>query len=128
MIARDLFDQAFAYDVRGGLRLGAAQRIGLRFAAALRHGFSEVREQHREPEPQSDLQVEAEVSLVTAVIREQQHRREDAADFYDEHDGVLHHGGGIEFDERVDTGAAHDLRVEERALILVSCCWHRDLR
>ncbi len=32
-----------------GLALGLAQRIGLGLAATLGHGFSKVREQHREP-------------------------------------------------------------------------------
>ena len=39
---------------------GLAQRVGLRLAAAFRHRFGEVGEQHGEPEPERDLQVEAE--------------------------------------------------------------------
>jgi hypothetical protein len=39
-----------------GLGLGLAQRVGLRLAAAFRHGFGEVGEQHREPQPERDLE------------------------------------------------------------------------
>ena len=46
-----------------GLRLGAglAQRVGLRLAAAFGDGFGEVGEQHREPQPEDDLEGEAEM-------------------------------------------------------------------
>ena len=45
-----------------GDRLGArlAQRVGLRLAAPFGHRLGEVREQHRQPEPDRDLQLEAE--------------------------------------------------------------------
>ena len=43
-------------------RSGGAQARGLRLAAALGHGFGEVGEQHREPQPERDLQDEAEAS------------------------------------------------------------------
>ena len=45
-----------------GLRLGAAapQRVGLRLAAAFGDGFGEVGEEHGEPEPEDDLEREAE--------------------------------------------------------------------
>ena len=38
------------------------RRFGLRLAARLRHGFGEVREQHREPEPEGDLELEADAA------------------------------------------------------------------
>ena len=43
-----------------GLGLGLAQRIGLRLAAPLGHRLREVGEEHRQPEPERDLQLEAE--------------------------------------------------------------------
>ena len=45
-----------------GQRLGArlAQGVGLRFASALCHRLGEIREEHREPEPDRDLQGEAD--------------------------------------------------------------------
>ena len=47
-----------------GLALGAglAQRVGLRLAAAFGHGFGEIGEQHGEPEPEDDLEGEAEIA------------------------------------------------------------------
>ena len=42
------------------LGLGLAQAVGLRFAAAFGHGFGEVGEQDREPQPGRDLEFEAE--------------------------------------------------------------------
>jgi hypothetical protein len=47
-----------------GLALGAGllQRFGLRLAAAFGDGFGEIGEQHREPQPQDDLEGEAEAS------------------------------------------------------------------
>ena len=50
--------------IGNGLRARLAQGVGLRFAAAFRHGFREVGEQHGEPQPQRDLQVEPEMLLV----------------------------------------------------------------
>ncbi len=46
---------------RDDIGLRGAQARGLRFAASLGDGFREVREQHREPEPEDDLQREAEI-------------------------------------------------------------------
>ena len=43
-----------------GLGAGLAQVVGLRLAASLGHRLGEVGEQHREPQPQRDLQLEAE--------------------------------------------------------------------
>ena len=43
-----------------GFRAGFAQSFRLRFAAALGHGFREIGEKNREPEPQRDLQSESE--------------------------------------------------------------------
>ena len=47
-----------------GLALGLAQRVGLGLAAALGHGLGEVGEEHREPEPERDLQIEAEAGAM----------------------------------------------------------------
>ena len=58
--------------VGNGFRPCLAQRIGLGLAAAFGHGLGEVGEQHREPQPERDLQVEAELTLVTQHIAHQQ--------------------------------------------------------
>ena len=86
-----------------GARL--AQRVGLRLAAAFGHRFGEVGEQHREPQPQRDLQVEPE----RRAAAEQQHRGDDAADLDHEHDGIAHHVPRIQLDERVQDRAPDDL-------------------
>ncbi len=99
--------------MRGGFGLGLAQRVGLRFAAAFGHGFSEVCEEHGEPEPQGDLQVEAEAGLVRDGVVDEQNGGEDAADLDDEHDGILDHLAGIELDERIDRGLTHDCSIPE---------------
>ena len=46
-----------------------AQRVGLRFAAAFGHGFGEIGEEHGEPEPERDLQLEAEAAGVLRRCR-----------------------------------------------------------
>ena len=59
--AGDLFKAAVGRVALGdGLALGLAQRVGLGLAAALGHGLGKVGKQHREPQPERDLQVEAE--------------------------------------------------------------------
>ena len=50
-----------------GLGLRLAQRVGLRLAAAFGHRFGEVGEQHRQPEPERDLQLEAELAAAGAA-------------------------------------------------------------
>ena len=79
-----------------GLALGFAQRVGLGFAAALRHGFSEVGEENGEPEPQGDLQVEGKAALMTEDSLDEQDGGEHAADFHHQHDRVLHHHARVE--------------------------------
>ena len=98
---------------RGGLGLGTSQCIGLSLAAAFRHGFGEVGEEDGKPEPESDLEIEAERGLVDGEVTNEIERGDDAAQLNHEHDGVLHHGAGIEFGECVDESAADDLCVEE---------------
>ncbi len=67
--AGDRFDRAVRAQTVGlGFRAGFAQRVGLRFAAAFGHGFGEIGEEHREPEPQRDLQAEAEIAGVVESV------------------------------------------------------------
>src|SRR6202011_86919 len=81
----------WAKPYRRCLRLGASQRVGLRFAASLGHRLGEVCEQHREPEPQRDLQVEAQSTMMRQNIPEQIDACNDTADLDHEHDWILHH-------------------------------------
>ncbi len=57
---------------RFGPRL--AQRVGLRLAAAFRHRFGEVGEQHGEPQPERDLELEAEPRPAGDGIEEEPER------------------------------------------------------
>ena len=67
--AGDRFGRAVgAKSVGHGLALGLAQRVGLGLAAALGHGFGEVREEHGEPEPEGDLQIEAGTGLMLQQV------------------------------------------------------------
>src|SRR5260370_1131738 len=62
--AGDLFGGAVASVTNGGrFGLGAAEGVGLGLAAAFGHGFGEVGEEHGEPQPEGDLEVEAESGL-----------------------------------------------------------------
>ena len=80
---------------RFGPRL--AQRVGLRLAAAFGHRFGEVGEQHRHPQPERDLQLEADASaLPCATSRTSSTVVSSRADLDDEHDRVLDHHARIE--------------------------------
>ena len=71
------------------LRAALAQRIRLRLAAAFGHRFGEVGEEHGEPEPERDLQHEAERR--SCAREEQIEGRDRRADLGDEHHRVLPH-------------------------------------
>ena len=102
-------------------RRALAQRVGLRLAAPLGHRLGEVREQHREPEPERDREDEARRRLALPDQRlDEEHRGEDAADEDDEHHRVPDLVARIELPERVDQRAAHDLGIEQRSRLGVS--------
>jgi hypothetical protein len=125
MRACDLFDRAVRQQLVGrGLRLRLAQRVRLRLAAALRHRRGKICEQHREPEPQRDLQVEAEV--VRPAGQHQQQRRHDAAYFHHKHHRVLGHLHRVQLLQRVNPRPPHDGRFKQRPLLGSSrmCCTH----
>jgi hypothetical protein len=81
----------------------AAQRIGLRFAAAFSDRFGKVREQHGEPQPQNNLEFKANTPAAGRKIAYQDHRCQRRDDLKHEHDRVFHQQPGIELDE----GRAH---------------------
>jgi len=69
--------------------LRAAKRRGLRFRAAFREGFGEVREQHREPQPQRDRENETRGRLGLAGERgDPENRRQNTAHVHAEHHRV----------------------------------------
>ena len=54
--------------VRDGVRLGLAQRFGLRLAARFGHRFGERREEHGEPEPEVDLHARSRCRLCPVTM------------------------------------------------------------
>jgi hypothetical protein len=85
----------------------------LRFAPAFCHGFGKIGEQDREPEPERDLEVEAERSLMPENIANQQNARGQAANFDHEHHGILHHVPRVQLHQGIPKRAAHDLHVPD---------------
>ena len=99
---------------RGRLRLRAPHELRLRFSAAFRHRFGEVREYDGKPQPRRDREVETG----TAVARREDVTEEKAgdcrgADFDDEHDGIAHLDARVELHERVKRRAPQNRGVEE---------------
>ncbi len=114
--AGDVFGGAVETETDGGgFGFGAAECVGLGFAAPFGHGFGEVGEEDGEPKPEGDLQVEAYGVVVRGDVAEEIDGGDEAADLDDEHDGIFHHGARVEFSQRVDEGAADYLCVPERA-------------
>ena len=90
--------------------LRLAQRVGLRLAAPFGHRFGEVREEHREPEPQGDLEIEAVPRrAATDVAQTASSVVTTLPDLDDEHDRVLHHPRGLSFMNASPSARAHDL-------------------
>src|SRR3954470_12036871 len=74
--------------LRLGLGPGSAQGVGLGFAAPLGDRLGEVREQHRKPEPQGDLDREANGLAAGDEIAQEDDGRERGHDLDHEHDRV----------------------------------------
>ena len=87
----------------------------MRFAAGFGHGFGEVGKENGEPEPERDLDLEADVCAVGEEIADEEERGESRAHFHDKHHRVLGKREGVQLNERIFGGAANDLRVEEWA-------------
>ena len=94
--------------IRARLRARLAQRLRLRLAAAFGDGFGEIREQHREPKPDRDLQNESGL----AGRAENLDGADGRADERDEHDGIFHHQSRVELAERVAERGRENFRVE----------------
>ena len=99
-----------------GARLGAglAQRVGLRLAAAFRHRFGEVGEQHGEPQPENDLEGESDARVMLHQIAHQQDGGQRRDDLEHEDHRILDQGRRVELDEGLADRRQHDLRIEER--------------
>ena len=99
-----------------GLALGAGllQRFGLRLAAAFGDGFGEIGEQHGEPEPEDDLEGEAEIGAAGDEIADEDHGGERGDDLDHEHHGVLDHQPRIELGKGRPDRGHDDLRIQHR--------------
>ena len=101
-------------DVGDRLRAGLAQGVGLGLAPTFGDRLGEVGEQHREPQPgghQADEHVVGRRRL--GHVPEEQDGGPRRADLDDEHDRVAGLGAGVQLDERVPDGPAHDRRLEQ---------------
>jgi hypothetical protein len=101
--SRDLLEGAVGTAAMGGSRRpGRAQRVCLRLAAPLGDGLGEVREEHREPEPERDHAYEPERARVPANdVEHEDPGGDDAPELHDEHHRVADLMPWIELRERV---------------------------
>ena len=105
--------------LRDALRARLAQSVGLRLAPPFSHRFGEVREQHREPQPEGDLDFEPQTRPASRHVAQQCDRGERAADLDDEHHGVSGHGPRMQLADHIARRAAHDAGVPDGQLFCV---------
>ena len=112
LIRRDVLDARSAVHaaMRNGQGAGLAQRVGLGLPAPFGHGFRKIGEQHREPEPEGDLQGETE--RLALRPKDQRKGGERGTDLRDEHDRVLQHVNRMKLLERVRDRLAQNGAVE----------------
>ena len=90
------------------------QRVRLRLAAALGDRLGEVREQHRQPEPDRDHRDEPEIARVAPEeLQEEDDRRDRAAELDDEHHRVPDLAPRVELRERPLDRGEDDLLGED---------------
>ena len=97
----------------GSFAAGAAQRVGLRLAASLRHRLREISEQHGEPQPRRDLAGERRGARVGYRVAREQHGHDGGDDLGDEDHRILGEAAWIEFFHGVESGALQDASVEQ---------------
>ena len=84
-----------------GLTFGFAQGICLGFSAAFCYRFGKIREQHREPQPKRDLEIETD-QLTASCLCNEQRRCCYTADLHNEHDRILEYDSRVEFVNGID--------------------------
>ena len=102
--------------VRDCLSFRPPQRLGLGLAAPLRHRLGEVREQHREPQPERDLAREERLAASRDELLDEHDGRQDTPDLDDEHDRILELNPRVELPDRIDDRLADDARIPDRNL------------
>ena len=104
-VAGDGLDAAVgAIAARHGLGLGAPQARRLRLAAALGDRLGEVGEQHGEPQPEIDLEGEAEPRAAGGDVAQEQHGGERGDDRHHEHHRVVPEHARVELPEALADG------------------------
>ena len=111
--------------LRHRLRLRFAQRVRLCLAAPFGHRLGEVRKQHRQPQPERDLELESQSGWRGQRILNEPPRRQDAADLHDEHHRVPRHRARMQLSERVPDRPADDLRIPDGERLCRSDCRHQ---
>ena len=101
------------FALRRGLGAGAPQRGGLGAAAAFGHRLGEIGEQHGEPEPEIDLDGEADAGAAGDDVAQQQHRGEHGDDLDHEHHRVAPHDARVELLHGLPQRGQQDARVEQ---------------
>jgi tetratricopeptide (TPR) repeat protein len=112
-VAQALHNLAMVYGRQG--KYGDAEELNKR-ALAIREkalGFRKIGEQHREPQPQHDLEFECEVLSSSHQIADQYDGRQDGDDLEHEHDRILDQNPRIELPEGRADGRNHDLGIEQ---------------
>ncbi len=107
--------------MRNGPGAGLAQRVGLGLPAPFGHGFRKIGEEHREPEPEGDLQGETE--RLAFRPKDQRKGGERSPCFRDEHHRVLQHVNRMQLLERVRDRLAQNGAIEAG----MNFCSHGDL-
>ena len=107
-------------EVRAGLGSRFAQCVRLGFAATFRHRLGEVGEQHGEPEPERDLELEAQVPPARDGVTNQVERRQQASDLDDEHHRVLRHRSRVQLPERIANRRGDDGRIPDGECLRLS--------
>ena len=98
--------------MRDRVGLGLAQGVGLSFAARFRHGFREIGEHHRKPQPKGDLNAKEDAPGAGDRVLDDEYRRQSRSDFDDKHHRVFRNLHRVEFYERLFGRTSHDFRIE----------------
>ena len=101
-------------ELRLGLLAGLPQACGLRLAAAFRHRLGEIGKEHGEPQPDHDLEGEAEMVGSVHPVADEKDGGERRHHLDHEHHRILHHGAWIELGEGRADGGQDDLGIGQR--------------
>ena len=84
----------------------------MRLASPLRHGFGKIGEQNGDPEPDDDLEDEAEMGAADDQVTEEQECGQRSHDLDHEHHGIAGHHPRIELAERRPDRRLQNGRIE----------------